>query len=247
VLLNQDTLVSPGWLAALVRAFERDGRAGALGCKIYDYDGYTLQGGRFDYPRATTAHIGLGEIDRGQYDLPVEAPFVTGAALALRAAALREVGLLDERFSPAYMEEVDLCRRLWAGGWRVLYEPAAQLRHFEHGSPLTIIPRLTLMHRNRLRYLFKHYSAAQILGDFWLAERGALHAAVGMFDQPALLRAYLDALLLLDEFLAARADMGLAPLAANERREAVIMLRELREDLRALRDLHLFTAEMQRV
>jgi GT2 family glycosyltransferase len=236
VLLNQDTIVAPDWLRNLLEPFA-DPTVGAVGCKIYDHDGRTLQhaGGAIDYPRATTRHLGLDELDQGQYDAPGPMAYVTGAALGLRVAALRKVGLLDERFSPAYMEEVDLCWRLHAAGWQVWYNPAAQVRHFEHGSPLSIIPRLTLLHRNRLRFVFKHYRAEQILDDFWPAERRALWRAVGTFDEAALLRAYLDALLLFDTFAAARADMALPPLHAAERRALAVMLRELRDDLVRLR------------
>lgn len=236
ILLNQDTIVAPQWLRNLLAPFA-DPTVGAVGCKIYDHDGRTLQhaGGEIDYPRATTRHVGLDELDGGQYDTPGPMPYLTGAALGLRVAALQEIGLLDERFSPAYMEEVDLCWRLRAAGWQVWYNPAAQVRHFEHGSPLSIIPRLTLLHRNRLRFVFKHYRAEQIVDDFWPAERRALWRAVGTFDEAALLRAYLDALLLFDEFAAARADMALPSLSNAERRALVMMLRELRDDLVRLR------------
>lgn len=239
ILLNQDTIVAPDWLEQILQPFA-DQTVGAVGCKIYDHDGQTLQhaGGLIDYPRATTRHIGLGERDEGQYDRTGDLPYVTGAALALRSSALAQVGLLDERFSPAYMEEVDLCWRLHAAGWQVWYNPAAQVRHFEHGSPLNIIPRLTLLHRNRLRFVFKHYRAEQLLDDFWPAERRALWQAIDTFDQAALQRAYLDALIQFDDFCAARTDMNLPPFSNQQRRALQRMLRELRSDLIKLRRLH---------
>jgi GT2 family glycosyltransferase len=236
VLLNQDTEVEPDWLAALIDAMEGEPRAGAVGCKIFGYDGLLQHvGGELSEPRATQRLLGLGEPDEGQYDAPAERTYVSGAAVALRAEALRDVGLFDERFSPAYMEEVDLCRRLALGGWKVLYEPRARVRHFEHGSPLTIVPRLRLLHRNRLRFVFKHRPADALLRQFWPAERRALVTLVGGFDEPAQHRAYLDALLGLDAFLAARADVGQPPFTPAERREAATMLRELRADLGRLR------------
>lgn len=238
VLLNQDTIVAPDWLAQILLPFS-DQTIGAVGCKIYDHDGETLQhaGGLIDYPRATTRHIGLEERDQGQYEQAGDQPYLTGAALALRTRALDQIGLLDERFSPAYMEEVDLCWRLHAASWQVWYNPAAQVRHFEHGSPLNIIPRLTLLHRNRLRFVFKHYRAEQLLDDFWPAERRALWQAINTFDQAALQRAYLDVLTQFGHFCAARADMKLPPFSSVERRALQTMLRELRSDLIQLRRL----------
>jgi GT2 family glycosyltransferase len=236
MLLNQDTEVEEDWLASLLAAMEREPRAGAVGCKIFGYDGLLQHvGGELSAPRATTRLLGLGEADAGQHDTPAERAYVSGAAVALRAEALRDVGLFDERFSPAYMEEVDLCRRLALAGWKVLYEPQARVRHFEHGSPLTIVPRLRLLHRNRLRFAFKHYAADALLGRFWPAERRALATLVGGFDEPALHRAYLDALLALDTFLAARADVRQPQFSPAERHAAAAMLRELRDDLGRLR------------
>ena len=40
-----------------------------------------------------------------------------------RAAAIREVGLLDEGYW-LYMEDLDWCHRFWDAGWKVFYEPA---------------------------------------------------------------------------------------------------------------------------
>jgi len=57
---------------------------------------------------------------------PVEQ--AAAAALAVRADAFRDVGGFDERFVPAWYEDVDLCRRLAAVG-PILYWPAAALRH----------------------------------------------------------------------------------------------------------------------
>jgi GT2 family glycosyltransferase len=46
---------------------------------------------------------------------------------------MRQVGLFDERYF-MYSEEIDLCRRLRAAGWRVRYEPRAEVVHVEGGS-----------------------------------------------------------------------------------------------------------------
>jgi GT2 family glycosyltransferase len=58
---------------------------------------------------------------------PVEQP--AAAALALRRAVLVAAGGLDERFHPAWFEDVDLARRLRQTGAVILYWPAARFRH----------------------------------------------------------------------------------------------------------------------
>ena len=54
---------------------------------------------------------------------PVEQP--AAAALLLRREVFAEVGPLDERFTPAWFEDVDYCRRLAAAGHTIFVVPAA--------------------------------------------------------------------------------------------------------------------------
>ncbi|MCL5269456.1 MAG: glycosyltransferase family 2 protein [bacterium] len=158
ILLNDDTEAPPGWLAAVTGPFARDGRIGAVGCKLLYPDRRTIQhAGTRLRPNANTDHLRYGEEDRGQWDRPGEQPYVTGAALALRRAALEQVGLLDPAFYPIYFEEVDLQTRLARAGWKIWYEPAAWLVHFESQSQGVASPRFVYRYtRNRLRYLALH-------------------------------------------------------------------------------------------
>ena len=83
------------------------------------------------------------------------------AALAVRRDAFERVGGFDERFAPAWHEDVDLCARLAREG-RVLYLPEARFRHAGGraaealGYPLF----LPIFYGNALRYRAKHYGAA---------------------------------------------------------------------------------------
>lgn len=60
---------------------------------------------------------------------PIDVDGSYGAALLLRRGMLDEVGAFDERYF-MYFEDVDLCRRAWAGGWKVRYVPHAALVHY---------------------------------------------------------------------------------------------------------------------
>ncbi|HEX5984462.1 MAG TPA: glycosyltransferase, partial [Solirubrobacterales bacterium] len=66
-------------------------------------------------------------------DEPGEVDAVNGAFMLCRSEAVREVGLLDEGYW-LYMEDLDWCRRFWAAGWKVFYEPAAIALHVKGGS-----------------------------------------------------------------------------------------------------------------
>ena len=173
VLLNQDTVVQPGWLAALAAEFDRHPDAGIVGSKILDPDGQTLQhaGGRIEHPSALGQHYGYGELDEGQYDEPCQVEFVTGAAMALKREVLSTIGDLDEGFYPGYFEDVDFCSRARAAGYSVWYAPQAVLRHYESAS----MRRDSLTghyyyYRNRLRFVLKHRTPDQIIEGFVPAE-----------------------------------------------------------------------------
>jgi len=195
-LLNQDTEVPEGWLAELVKAMGVDEGVGIVGCKILYPDGRTIQhaGGFIDYPLGFGRHYGYREIDEGQYDEKREVDYVTGAAMGLRRSLLGEVGGFDEAFFPAYFEDVDLCLRARSAGYKVVYVPSAVVIHHE----ATVLGKDSFeqfhaFQRNRLRFLVKHYSLAQLLEEFVPAEREWLEKEASPAELRALERAYLEA------------------------------------------------------
>jgi len=62
-----------------------------------------------------------------------EVDWVQGSALMVNKKALKEVGLLDERFF-MYFEDADWCRRFWQNGYKVIYFPNAKMAHYYHRS-----------------------------------------------------------------------------------------------------------------
>ena len=177
VLLNPDVYVRPDWLARIIRPFHADPRTGIVGCKLYYPDGQTLQhgGGYLTPPRALPGHFGIGERDVGQCDEQKEVDYVIGAALALRRQMLDDIGLLDDNFF-LYYEDVDLCYRAWASGYRVLYEPAATAVHVESATTVKNSPAyLRRFHTGRWRFLLKHYPTHRLLAETIPAEKAWLN------------------------------------------------------------------------
>ncbi|MEA2236516.1 MAG: N-acetylglucosaminyl-diphospho-decaprenol L-rhamnosyltransferase [Thermoanaerobaculia bacterium] len=89
---------------------------------------------------------------------PVEQP--AAAALLLRREVFSEVGPLDERFAPAWFEDVDYCRRLAEAGKTIFVVPAARARHFG-GASLEHVPFaefIALWYRNMWFYARKWHS-----------------------------------------------------------------------------------------
>lgn len=118
-LLNQDTWVESGWLTPLVNAIEADHGIGIVSPAQLAYDGDD------DDP-------GFARVLEGVPDGAVrEVPSAPGAALIIRREVLQAVGLFDPVYF-AYFEEVDLCRRARAHGFRTVVVPAGRIHHW-HG------------------------------------------------------------------------------------------------------------------
>ena len=164
ILLNSDVAPAVGWVEALVAPFAEE-RVAAVAPKIlsviepqrFEYAGAC--GGFIDlfgYPFCRGRILATVEYDSGQYDSPRSVFWASGACLAVRAEALREVGSLDEHFF-AHMEEIDLCWRLWSAGWRVMVEPRSVVYHLGGGTlPNNSSRKLYLNFRNSLAMMYKN-------------------------------------------------------------------------------------------
>ena len=95
--------------------------------------------------------------DRGGA-FPVEQ--AAAAALAVRADVFARIGGFDERFVPAWHEDVDLCERLGREG-KIVYLPDARFRHRggDSASRLGYDRFLPIFYRNALRYRDARYGA----------------------------------------------------------------------------------------
>ncbi|MFN2463699.1 MAG: glycosyltransferase family 2 protein [Candidatus Dormibacteria bacterium] len=162
VLLNNDTAVRPGWLAALVGAAEQDPKAGAVTSKLMfmHRPGVIQNAGCLLLSDGSGGDRGSGQADTGQFSVREEVFAFCGAAALLRMDAIRDVGMFDESFF-MYYEDLDLSWRLRLGGWRVLYEPAAVVDHVHAGSSGEGSP-FFIFHadRNRLFMVLKNAPAA---------------------------------------------------------------------------------------
>jgi len=161
-LVNQDCIVDADWLAPLVSTLIHDRDVGVVGATLFDDDGVTLQhAGGVVAANGLTSHIGRGNrrakaVAASAINHDVD--YVCGALIALRVDTWKRLGPLDERYFPAYFEEVDFCVRAREAGLRVLYVPASQGRHAEACSSDGASSSLYLRryHRSRLRFVAHH-------------------------------------------------------------------------------------------
>ena len=165
VLLNSDVEVPAGWLQPLVSFMEEHPDAGICQPKILSEADHS----RFEYAGAAGGYIdSLGypfcrgrilsnlEVDKGQYDEPVECFWATGACLMTRAALYHHLGGLDASFW-AHMEEIDMCWRAKLLGYEVWCIPQAKVYHVGGGMlPNDSPQKLFLNYRNNLFMLYKN-------------------------------------------------------------------------------------------
>lgn len=180
VLLNNDTRVRPGWLAALVAAADADAMRGAVTSKLVflDRPGVIQNAGSMLLTDGSGADRGAGEDDGGQYGAGAEVFAMCGAAVLLARPMLEDVGMFDETFF-VYYEDTDLSWRMRLRGWSVWYEPAAVVEHVHAGTNVEWSPHFTFhVDRNRLFMILKNAPAGFAARAFaGFAQRSAVMAA----------------------------------------------------------------------
>ncbi len=132
LLLNNDIAVAPDLLTHMMAVATSDAKIGIIGPKIYYHDQpetIWFAGGRINFWAGLTAHRGIREVDRGQYDRVEDADYLTGCAMLIRREALERIGMFDPIYFPAYSEDADLCVRARHAGYRLVYVPQARVWH----------------------------------------------------------------------------------------------------------------------
>ncbi|MFQ5434739.1 MAG: glycosyltransferase family 2 protein, partial [Anaerolineae bacterium] len=157
-LLNPDTLLQPGSLAALVTALDERPSAGVAGAKLVYGDG-RFQHGAFYFPGVVQIAFDLFRMParlyesrlNGRYPFswyengspPFPVDFVLGATMMLRAEVVQDTKGFDEAFH-MYCEEIDWCWRIRQAGWQIVAVPGAEVVHFG-GESTRQIPAQSLV------------------------------------------------------------------------------------------------------
>jgi GT2 family glycosyltransferase len=191
LLLNPDIDATLDAIDELIAALNRDGRIAAVGGRLVNEDGTPQTGFNVRrFPTLATFAVDLLLLDHLWPDNPVSRRYFArdlpddlaadvdqpaAACLMLRASVFDEVGGMDERFYPAWFEDVDLCRRIKGAGYRVRYEPRATFIHRGGVAMRTLgLGAFALAwYRNMTRYARKHHG---LVG--WLAVKALI--VIGM-------------------------------------------------------------------
>lgn len=178
LLLNPDTEIRQGALEALMRASRQLPKAGILGARLLNTDGSlqtscvmaapTLWNQALDsnflrrrFPKSSLwrNHAAFAN------EFPTEVEAVSGACMLIPTALFAQVG----GFSPDYFmyaEDVDLCAKVRAAGWKVYFVPEAEIVHHGGGSSQRQVSsfKATAQRQAMALYMRKHYGGFHAWG-----------------------------------------------------------------------------------
>lgn len=198
LLLNPDIEVKSGAIDALVNFMDATPDVGITGGKLFYPDG-TLQyscrtfftlpvivyrrtflGKLFPESPVLTCHL-MADWD---HNTVRDVDWVLGACMMIRRSALKDVGLMDERFF-LYFEDVDWCYRMKKGGWRVCYVPQAEMIHHHRRESAKGVNRTLFFHImsmfhfydkwGKILYVFRKYRTVLGVLIFLLLDLAAIN------------------------------------------------------------------------
>ncbi|MDX1607719.1 MAG: glycosyltransferase family 2 protein [Candidatus Spechtbacterales bacterium] len=163
--MNADFVIPrPEELNKLLSFVQQNPEVGIAGPRLLNFDN-THQSSAFRfytpltilYRRTPLGKLPVGKKAIEKFELkhapelrerPTEVDWLMGSALLTRKKIIDEIGTFDERYF-MYMEDVDLCRRIWEAGYKVMYYPYAHMYHFHGKASRT---------RNILKAMFNKYT-----------------------------------------------------------------------------------------
>jgi GT2 family glycosyltransferase len=188
VLLNSDAFLEPDALPRAIKHMEEETDVGLGGARLIGRDGSWQPSARM-FPSLVNDLLILSGMSAKYPDSPLfgradrtwadqnqvaDVDWVPGAFSIIRTDLLSTIGYFDENFF-LYYEEVDLCKRIKAAGFKVRYWPDVVVVHLGGESSKTLKTlsmsssgaQLTLWRmRSALLYYRKHHG-----GQAWLARQ----------------------------------------------------------------------------
>lgn len=134
VFMDNDVLAADGdWATKLIKAIEEE-RAALAGPKlVYPMAPHPIQCAGVGISKSGRVQFrGRGEArDTPEFNRRRECQALISACLMFPYRLYEEICGLDEAFSPIEFEDLDFCYRARAHGYKAIYEPSAEMYHWE--------------------------------------------------------------------------------------------------------------------
>lgn len=201
LLLNPDTTVLPGAIAALLNAARANPYAGLYGGRTYTALGELDPRSCWGLPtwwsqvcfaaglstlRPRSRRFDPESLGRWQRDTRREVGVITGCLLLATREAWDDLGGFDESFF-MYGEDTDLSARARTRGWRPLHVPEAAVVHHVGASSASSLEKSRLLFRGKATFARKHFAprSAPTLGVTLLKTGVALRAGAAGIKEAA--------------------------------------------------------------
>jgi GT2 family glycosyltransferase len=149
LILNNDTYLDKNIIAELVKEAEEDSRTGIVSPKIYFAKGHEFHkdryknedlgkviwyaGGKMDWANVIGKHVGVDEVDKGQFENTGKTDFASGCCMLIKKEVFEKIGFFDEKYF-LYYEDNDFSQRSKTAGFNLIYDSKAMLWHINAGS-----------------------------------------------------------------------------------------------------------------
>ncbi|MBP6824016.1 MAG: glycosyltransferase, partial [Acidobacteria bacterium] len=132
VLLNNDTVVTRGWMTAMLRHLQNDLSIGLIGpvTNAIANEAKIEVGYQQIEEMPNWAAGYVREHDGETFPIPMLAMF----CVAMRRQIYEEIGLLDEQFGIGMFEDDDYCRRISNCGYQILCTRGSFIHHWQRAS-----------------------------------------------------------------------------------------------------------------
>lgn len=154
VVLNNDTIVPPGWLQRFARHLDVIPNLGMLGPSTNTESGQALYGARYNsVAELFLYNERLGRDNLGAWELGKK---ISGLCMLLPRRTLELVGAFDEDYGIGYFEDDDLCLRTEDKGLKLVWAKDVYIHHFGSVSfEGNKLKRLQHLEEGMSRFAFK--------------------------------------------------------------------------------------------
>lgn len=144
LILNDDMILSDNLLTEMVSFMKSKPEAGIVSPKIYFAKNHEFHrsrysesqkgkviwyaGGKVDWDNIYTNHIGVDEIDNGQFDKITTIELASGACMLVKSEVFQKIGFFDNDLF-LYWEDADFCMRARKSGYQIYFNPNTSAWH----------------------------------------------------------------------------------------------------------------------